>query len=375
MSNEDFFKEPADQSRVKAELVEKYFAAWAKVLKRSVLRNNGRITYIDLFAGPGRYQDGAASVPLLILEKTLSNKFLRQNLVTIFNDKDQNHTRRLEAEIAKLPGIQELKYAPEIMNEEVGEKILKRFDDKSLGPTLSFVDPWGYKGLSLSLMDSVLRNWGSDCIIFFNYNRINPGLNNPNVTEHMDALFGTERAEKLRTKLEPLSSKLRESAIVEAITEALMELGGRFVLPFTFKNERGSRTNHHLIFVSKHVRGYEIMKDIMADASSRHDEGVASFSYCAVDEKVPILFEWARPLSQLDEMLLKKFAGQSLAMRQVYERHHVGRPFIKKNYKDVLVRLEAEGRISADPPAENRRKPKGLPTFGDDVVVNFPNRS
>ena len=56
------------------------------------------------------------------------------------------------------------------------------------------MDPWGYKGLSLRLINSVLRNWGSDCIIFFNYNRINMGLNNEFVREHMDALFGAERA-------------------------------------------------------------------------------------------------------------------------------------------------------------------------------------
>ena len=45
MSMDDFFQKPAHQSRVKAELVEKYFAAWAKILKQSVLSNNGRIAY------------------------------------------------------------------------------------------------------------------------------------------------------------------------------------------------------------------------------------------------------------------------------------------------------------------------------------------
>ena len=74
----------------------------------------------------------------------------------------------------------------------------------NLVPTLLFVDPWGYKGLSLNLIDSVLKNWGCDCIFFFNYNRINMGLNNENVKEHMDALFGEQRANELRHKLSPL---------------------------------------------------------------------------------------------------------------------------------------------------------------------------
>ena len=73
------------------------------------------------------------------------------------------------------------------MAKEVGKEIVKMFEQMRLVPTLFFVDPWGYKGLSLSLINSVLKNWGCDCIIFFNYNRINMGLHNEAVEEHMNA--------------------------------------------------------------------------------------------------------------------------------------------------------------------------------------------
>lgn len=185
-----FFEERSDQSRVKAELVEKYFYAWANVIKGSVLKRNGRLAYIDLFAGPGRYKDGAASVPLMILEKAISDDFLKDHLVTIFNDKDDNNTRTLEAELKKLPGIKNLKYQPDVMNKEVGENIVRMFEKINLVPTFFFVDPWGYKSLSLRLINSVLKDWGCDCVFFFNYNRVNMGLNNPIVREHMEALFG-----------------------------------------------------------------------------------------------------------------------------------------------------------------------------------------
>ena len=372
MSQGGFFEERSDQSRVKAELVEKYFVAWAIVLKRSVIRKRGRIAFIDLFAGPGRYKDGAASVPLIIIEKAIADEFLREHLVTVFNDKDERHTRTLETEILKIPGVHLLKHVPTVLNEEVGENIVKMFEEMDLVPTLFFVDPWGYKGLSLRLVNSVLKNWGCDCIFFFNYNRINPGLNNPSVKEHIDALFGVERAAELRSELAPMSPALRELAIVEAISEALKEMGGRYVLPFIFKREDGFRTTHNLIFVSKHVRGYVVMKDIMARASSSHDEGIASFSYSPADERTPLLFEFARPLSELREMLLKEFAGRSISMGQIHAEHHVDRPFVAKNYKDALIRLEAEERISAVPSADKRRKRKGQPTFANDVIVRFP---
>ena len=106
-------------------------------------------------------------------------------LVTMFNDVDENNIKSLQSVISELPGIDNLKYKPQIFNEEVGQKIVGLFEKMKLIPTLFFVDPWGYKGLSLRLINSVLRNWGCDCIFFFNYNRINMGVNNAAVEECM----------------------------------------------------------------------------------------------------------------------------------------------------------------------------------------------
>jgi len=160
------------------------------------------------------------------------------------------------------------------------------------------------------------------------------GLSNSFVVEHMNALFGEERADNLRTCLESLGPFEREMTIVNELTLALKELGGEYVLPFCFKNERGVRTSHHLIFVSKHVRGYEIMKEIMAEYSSKKDQGVPSFEYNQADERYRFLFELTRPLDELTRMLLTDFAGRSMRMKEVYEEHHVGRPYVKRNYKD-----------------------------------------
>src|SRR3954453_689872 len=86
------------------------------------------------------------------------------------------------------------------------------------------------------------------------------GLNNAFVKEHMDALFGADRAETLREEMEALEPMKRELLIVERISEALQEMSGTYVLPFCFKNESGTRTSHYLIFVSKHILGYNIMR-------------------------------------------------------------------------------------------------------------------
>ena len=360
MAESSFFDESRDNSLVKAEIVAKYFWALAKVIIKTAKKWKTNIAYIDLFSGPGRYKDGSKSTPLLILERAIADPDMPQMLVTLFNDKDSNNTQSLQQAIESIPDISRLSHKPILLNKEVGEEIVQAIKQINKVPTLFFIDPWGYRGLSLELIGAVIRDWGCDCIFFFNYNRINMGLNNPAVKNHMDSLFGRERAEKLR---EQLASKQpeRELIIVEAICQALKEIGGSYVLPFCFKNESGNRTTHHLIFVSKNVLGYSIMKDIMAGESSSAKQGVPSFEYNPAPPRYPLLYELYRPLDELENLLLDEFAGQTLTMEKVYNQHHVGKSYIKKNYKQALLKLEAEGQIRANP--SKRRKN----TFGDEV--------
>lgn len=370
MTDASFFDESTEQSQVKSTIVAKYFNAWARVMigtQNRHHRNDNRIAYIDLFAGPGRYSDGTISTPLLVLQMATEDEDLRQRLVTIFNDKDESSINSLSRAINELPNVDKLKYLPKVSTKEIGENIVKMFEDMQLIPTLFFVDPWGYKGLSLRLINSVIKNWGCDCIFFFNYNRINMGLNNDFVREHMNALFGEERADELRTRIQQLRPEHRELTIIEELCSALRDLGPRYVLPFRFKDSRGSRTSHHLIFVSKGFKGYEIMKEIMAKESSGTEQGIAKFEYNPMDTQMALqqqlLFMLSRPLEELGDMLLKDFAGQKLRMQEIYEKHNVDRHYIKKNYKQILIQLEEQRKIMVSPHRNG--------TFGDNVLVTF----
>lgn len=109
MSTLNFFDERTDQSEVKARIVQKYFYAWAKVVMPTARRNDSRIAYIDLYAGPGRYKDGSASTPLLVLQQAISDPKLSSMLVTLLNDSDSNKTSTLQTEIDNLPGVENLK--------------------------------------------------------------------------------------------------------------------------------------------------------------------------------------------------------------------------------------------------------------------------
>lgn len=362
-----FFEEQTDQSEVKARIIQKYFYAWANIIMPSAERGDGKIGYIDLYAGPGRYRDGAASTPLLVLEHAIKHPKMKKMLVALFNDMDANNTKTLESEIAALDGIGSLTFYPSVQCNEVDEDATKFFTETKLIPSFSFIDPFGYKGLSLDIVHGVIKDWGCDCVFFFNYGRINAGITNPFVAKHIDALFGKERADDLRERLPKLTPEKREELILEAITEAIQELGGDYVLPFRFK--KGKRTSHSLIFVSKHFLGYHVMKEIMAGESSLEEEGVATFVYSDADESMPLLFALNQPLTDLRGMLLDAFAGQTLSVLDIYEGHSVGRRYIKRNYKEVLAQMEDDGLVTV-----HSSKARKKNTFADHLIIEFPEK-
>lgn len=363
---DDFFDKPTEQSRIKARIVVKYFKAWTDV----IIRRSNRIGYVDFFAGPGRYDDGSKSTPVLVLEKAISIEKIRDSLVSVFNDVNPEYAQSLENAIGLIPGIENFTNRPTVENMEVREKWTQILRHVNMIPTLFFIDPWGYKGLSLELISSALKGWGCDCIFFFNYNRINMGINNPIVAEYMDALFGQESAVNLRTIVGTMTPSERETTIVKEIAKSLNSKGGEYVQSFCFKTEDGRRSSHYLIFVSKNPTAHKIMKDIMAVESTFSAQGVPSFEYNPGDRADHDQLSLFNPLDELAELLLVEFAGKTLTRQQVYDHHSVGTNYIEKNYRDVLIKLETQGKIQTDPPDNKRRKN----TFADTVKVTFPSK-
>jgi three-Cys-motif partner protein len=363
-----FFEEQTEASRVKALIVSKYFAAWANVMKN---QHAAKIGYVDLYAGPGRYRNGAKSTPLMVLETAVKDPKIAAKFIGLFNDSDPNHVDSLKTAIDALPDIKNLRHAPSVACNEVGEATVQYFERVKTIPLFTFIDPFGYKGLSLRLINAVVKDWGCDCVFFLNYTRVNMGIRNPKITDHMEALLGPARLEDLRARVDGKTADQRESMLVEAVGEALQEMGGSYILPFRFVGE-GNRASHYLFFISKHVLGYSIMKEIMHGMTDRKDadEVAERFEYANVtDPALQLLFGYARPLEGLGEELLALHRGKRLSVSHIYENHHVGTWFVKKNYKSVLMELEAQDRIKVTDPEGKPRK-KG--TLADRLLVTFP---
>jgi three-Cys-motif partner protein len=361
-----FYQTPSDASRVKQAIVTTYFGAWKNVLK--TWRNAPTLGYVDLYSGPGVYADGSFSTPLLILRQALEDDYLVNKLATTFNDGDPELAAELRLNIAKIPGIERLHNPPKVYEYSVSERVIRLAPNF---PTLLFADPWGYKGLSIGLIARFLSVAGSDCIFFFNYNRISAGLGWKGFDEPLDAVFGRARAEALRLRIRGLSSSQREREIVSEMQGALKEIGARCALPFRFISEKADRTSHHLLFASKNPRGCLIMKDVMRKRSSTLIQGIGTFEFTGTtSDSEQLMFPGLGPLDDLQAYLLRKFEGQKLTFDELLSRddHPTA---AERNYKDAILQLEAEGTVTIEVPGRERRQSKGNLTLPNDAIISF----
>jgi three-Cys-motif partner protein len=358
MADVTFFDTPTIASLKKHRIVSKYVGGWANIVLPQAKIHEGKIMCVDLMCGPGQYLDGTPSIPLLILEHAINTPVLCEYLQTVFNDENPDFVKALEGHIAQLPGIERLKYPPQLRNRRVGRDIIPRVKDIKI-PTLFFADPWGYEGVSVDLIEAALSHWGSDFLFFFNYNRINMHLGSEVMNEPINEFFTTERAGRLRQTIARLRPAQREEAILKGMKDAIKALNAQ-VGTFTYRSPTGNRPTHHLMCVSRHPQGMALFKEISAKESTRFDDNVPSLDHNpSAENGQQLLFS---PLTALEDDLRVAFAGKTdLTPEQIYHQHHNGKPYVLKNYRQALLNLEQAGVIAVDPPRAKRRDADSIP--------------
>ena len=370
-NNDMFFSDsPTEQSKTKAKIVSDYFTAWSRVIRRW----GTPMAYIDLFCGPGKYGDGSFSTPLRIIQQTINDSELCRKMSFIFNDYDPAKVASLQQAILQLDVNNTLSRRIQYYSLTVEQEFYKRINIPAGVPVLSFVDPFGYKGLTLHLIDRLISNNGSDCIFFFSYSRINMALSNTKFDEHLEGLFGASRTAELKRELLTLSPELRELAVLNALVDALVEKKSNYVLPFKFYGTQKKRTSHFIIFVTKHPTACRIMKEIMYCNSAKDSDGVATFSlqdsrnFGGGFEQISM---FNQPIQSLYNSIVQSYRGKTVTVKCLCDSFDSDfhNQFVSKNVKDVLRKLEEEGKIEVF--GRKQKKRNGLLNMPDKASVRF----
>lgn len=371
MRKSDFYETMTPQSHLKIQIVTKYFDAWSKVMLTKGRRSE--IGYVDLFSGPGRYRGGEDSTPLLILKRAVQDPRLRSGLRTLFNDSKPDFVSALRERIAEVPEIDRLSFQPRVMNETVGNDLIRRLDDFGGIPTLYFVDPWGYKGVTAEILKHTVIGQGSECILFFNFNRVNSAVSNQTVEHHIQAMFGGEDGlSLLREVVAHNSRRDREELIVQFLSNVLKESGAEYHIFFRFEHEASERTSHYIVFASKHFLGLKIMRDIMARESMGF-EGLPVFEW--KPQRSPQLsldlgFQKDEIDRNIIEMVSRYYSKREATVGEVFQTLSVGTTYTLADFQRVINSLEESGRVIIDKSRE-KRMVGGKLTLGENRRVRF----
>ena len=372
VSSKKFFAEQSAYSSVKADIVYKYVLAWAAIVLSPKYNAIGEAAYIDLFSGPGSYDDGTRSTPLLITEQVLKRVQIRDGLRMFFNDIKSSLTNSLRQEIRALPQIDSLRHAPHFSSEPTSISLIDSFGLSREMPQFYFLDQFGWAEITPSLVQHIFLNRKCDCAFFFRTPRVIAAVTNPNSEQAMTSLFGRRRLDSLRVDFKQRPRE-KETVILDCLKATMREAGAAYFLPFPFRVGDEHSSRQHLVYLGKHSKGLEVMKDIMAASSTRHQGGVPVMGFTQGPEQFGLFTP--DPIPALQEELLRSFAGRAVTVGEVFEQHHVtSERYILRNYQEALRRLEASSSVRASPGVAERPRRLGIVTMSELVIITFPPR-
>lgn len=382
------FESYREQTRAKHTILEKYIPAFFHILKAY----NKNLVYFDGFAGRGSYTDTTTGEeidgsPLRALAAISKNDALAGKVTTIFVEKDPELAepleRRVESFHVENPHIRK----PRVYQAEFEQVVLGHLDHmkqggKQLAPCFMFVDPCGVAGASFEAIKRLMDEAQAEVFVFFNLDGIRRILGlGDRMGPTLPELLGSQaRTDELRARYDACTTSTeRDECIVKFYDELVRsEVGADYVTTFRVEKEGQKATSHYLIHVTRHSRGFAIMKDVMWGVGQTAE----GYGGLALEQKSlqggPMLIapEWDAVL----ESVVAELEAGTKRVSHFYETlsQQPANKLCEAAYRRALIELEEDGKVQVldkqgvNPmPAGMRRKRKGQTTLAKDYYVRL----
>lgn len=363
MAENDFFKHQTDSSRIKASIVSEYFPQYCKIIRKK--HEPEMFRYIDLFAGPGIYEDGNVSTPIMLARNIAKEPSLKDKVQFVFNDLNYCEELRanFEAEFPKGTFPKKVYF----MDKEVGvyENIYTYLEKSTMKlspngktwrneqPSLLFFDPFGYSGMRTASLAKFLKNWGNEVFLFINTKRINPALENDKF-EDLLRLWFPSRFDSLKKKVRTKGSvPERLDFILDNLGDEFRSLMGDrsiYCCAFRFQEEDSRTTSHYILHVTKGLRGYELVKGVYNKYANEDLALTGSNTYTFDPKKCEgytSLFVTNDAVEALRDTLCCEFKGKTLNALSLFETHHKDSKNCREHYTAALRLAVKEGKAEA----------------------------
>jgi three-Cys-motif partner protein len=341
-------------TRAKHAILIRYMKAWLPILGTL----SKQLVIVDAFAGRGRYTTDDAGSPLLLRDvvgRVASDQ--RVDKVELFYiENDAANFAALSQELAhaeRLPGVVERgpfhnefeRAAPAIV------EAVRQFRH----PSFWFIDPFGFAGLPLTLINGILRLPRSEVLVTLMVRDINRFLDEPNHQQADAHLFGL-RGDELLTEIDRVkTTSTRTQALrdlyVERLEATVNSGQARYVSSVGVTERGASDIIYYLIHATSHPKGKREMKEAVWEATGGLSAVVGARLAAETLGQVDMfsgveMREMMVNYAELKNLLQKQFAGQAIEYDALQNRavvDHTYDAFIDNHIKRALEDLAVQG--------------------------------
>lgn len=381
-TTDKFFNEQSEKSAIKVAIVSTFFSVYLRIILSGISKSKNNLYYIDLFAGPGKYKNGTDSTPMKILDiiESSNQNDLKRKIQCVFNEADDKYYTQLQNNVTSHNVYNRLIHKPIIMNKDAADVDLQPYLNGQ-SPVFSFIDPFGYKSTSATQIWSLVKNVGSDCVFFFNANRIILDYNKDGKENDFKKIFGTYYSKAKEAVNSNASHNDKMKSILGAFSHNLYDIVRNqnydynlYLLPFGFSFDDRERRSHYLLFITKNHKAVMEMKGVMSKLSNNIG---AEYNY---DEKIVNQISFFKLEDDLYENFLKTISVFRMELcNECYsvnslckkldelsmERYYKVTPFTIKDIRRFVRRLYDNGFL------EGKFSFKGNEIFSDNRVIKF----
>lgn len=353
-------------TEAKHAILRKYLDAWLPIISRW----NGRVLYIDGFAGPGEYIGGKDGSPIIAIKAVLDHK-LKSKMTAEFKfmfieaAKDRHEYLQTRLASLKLPSNIEYSCICGKFDEEI-KKLLGYLEEQKarLAPSFVFIDPFGYSGIPFNLIKKIMENPKCEVLITFMYDEINRFVQDIHSDKALDEMFGTDKWRSVRKESDP--SK-RCYFLHDLYKDQLQhEASIKFVRSFKMINSM-NKPDYFLFFGTNEITGLKKMKEAMW----RVDEtGSFQFSDATYDPNQAFLFELEPNFVKLKNIILKNFKGKTVSVEELENFILTETSFTQNHYKrSILAKMELTNPLEIKAQCKGGKRRKG--TFPPQTIIHF----
>ncbi len=355
-----------DHTKGKHVVLKSYLDAWLPILSRY----NGRVLFIDGFAGPGKYSNGEEGSPLIAIRcvrEHTANALIKE-VVCIFIEADKRRVEHLAEVLSDMRKAGQLPDKCHPMIEQGAfdgsmTKVLDLVEDKRerLAPAFVMIDPFGVSDTPMSVIERLFKNDRVEVYISLMYEFLNRFKGTEEFEPHLDRLFGTDAWRKGQTIDD---ADARKKFFFDLYEEQLRKAGAQYVVRFELFS--GARLKYAIFFGTKHPLGIDKMKQAIWKIAPTGDfafRGVRSDQLALGLDRVDFA-----PLQVAIEGYLQAVpAGTWIRVEDVQEFVIAKTDYHSGQFKtNALKPLETANRIEIDPTS---RKKKG--TYPDGTRLRW----